>query len=95
MKLNTKEALKKNDHHLPHSVLKKPVTEDAENHESAARAQPDQPEDCYLKDLFDQINSLMSKKPEEIENANEGNYNKWLFDTYIFRDSLLILSCDS
>lgn len=32
----------------------------------------DEPTDCYLKDLYNQINSVVMSKPDERDNINEG-----------------------
>ena len=34
----------------------------------------DEPTDCYLKDLYNQINSVVMSKPDERDNVNEGEF---------------------
>lgn len=43
-------------------------------HQEVAPPQPkhDEPSDCYLKDLYNQVNSVVMSKPDERDNVNEG-----------------------
>ncbi|XP_042242944.1 serine/threonine-protein kinase PLK1-like isoform X2 [Homarus americanus] len=38
---------------------------------AAQQSKPDEPSDCYLKDLYSQVTSVVASKPDERENINE------------------------
>lgn len=73
-----KECFKKGDGvgglkgHL--SSASRGLQQQAGSHQEATPQQPksDEPTDCYLKDLYNQVNSVVMSKPDERDNVNEG-----------------------
>lgn len=63
---------------LPPSALKKPTLSEAAPPRSVQPVvtlpNEDQPGDCYLNSLYDQINELIEAKPYEKVDANKGSY---------------------
>lgn len=82
MKNIQKEILKKGEGlgglkgHPPSSLssASRGQQQQAGAHHEATPQQPknDEPTDCYLKDLYNQVNSVVLSKPDERDNINEG-----------------------
>ncbi|XP_050687603.1 serine/threonine-protein kinase PLK1-like [Eriocheir sinensis] len=75
---NIQECLKKGDSgprgHPPSlSSASRGQQQQSAAHQEAAPQQPkhDEPSDCYLKDLYNQVNSVVMSKPDERDNVNE------------------------
>lgn len=58
--------------HTPHSSASRGQQQAGAHQEATAQQQKlDEPTDCYLKDLYNQINSVVTSKPDERDNVNE------------------------
>ena len=57
----------------PHSSASRGQQQVGAHQEATSQQQKhDEPTDCYLKDLYNQINSVVMSKPDERDNVNEG-----------------------
>lgn len=56
---------------------------------AAAQHKSDEPTDCYLKELYAQITSVVASKPDEKDNINEGKLGSLALDGDAIRNEAI------